>query len=278
VILFLSIGIPLEMERKINKLPLVDGHAHLEELDDLSESLREAKAAGVRGIIAVGMDIWSNQRLLEIAKRNKGYVYPALGYHPWKIREEEAGTNLSFIGDHVEEGVALGEIGLDYKIKVKKELQWKVFGDLLDIALESNKPVIIHCRHSHRRAFQMVKERKIAQAVFHWYSGPLDLLDQILSGGYFISATPALIYSPAHQEAIKRAPLEKILLETDTPVSYQAREARPKDVRISLEEVARLKKIDPFIVAEQTTRNASMFLQISFSAEQVSSSDYISLG
>ena len=159
--------------------------------------------------------------------------------------------------------LALGEIGLDYRIKVKKELQWKVFGELLDIALESNKPVIIHCRYSHRRAFEMVRERKIKQAVFHWYSGPIGLLDEILKTGYFISATPALVYSPPHQAAIKRAPIERILLETDTPVNYQGRESRPKDVRITLKEVSRVKGLDPSVVAKQTTANVSLFFQIS---------------
>jgi len=247
---------------KLEKLSLVDSHTHLEELDDLPDSLQEAKAAGVCGIIAVGMDIESNKKVLKIAAANPQFVYPALGYHPWEIKEEEVEENLSFIRDHIEEGVALGEIGLDYKIQIKKELQWKVLGGLLDIALESNKPVIIHCRYSHRRVLEMVGEKKIKRAVFHWYSGPIDLLDKILSMVYSISATPALVYSPPHQEAIKRAPIEKVLLETDTPVSYQGREARPKDVRITLKEVDRLKKLDPFIVAEQTTANASKFFQI----------------
>jgi len=246
------------------ELYLVDGHAHLEELDDLPKSLQEAKEAGVCGILAVGMDIESNKKILQIAEANTRYVYPALGYHPWQIKDEEVEANLSFIRDHVEEGVALGEIGLDYKIKVKKELQWRVFEELLDIAFESNKPIIIHCRYSHKRTFEMVKEKKIEKAVFHWYSGSLDLLDEILSRGYFISATPALVYSPPHQEAIKRAPIEKILLETDTPVSYQGREARPKDVQVSLGEVARLKKLDRSIVAEQTTANASQLFGVSF--------------
>jgi len=62
---------------------LVDGHAHLDQLDDLSESLKEAKEAGVRGIIAVGVDIDSNKKVLKIAKENHGYVYTALGYHPY---------------------------------------------------------------------------------------------------------------------------------------------------------------------------------------------------
>jgi TatD DNase family protein len=164
----------------------------------------------------------------------------------------------------VKEGVALGEIGLDYRIKAKKDLQWRVFEELLDIAFESNKPIILHCRYSHKRTFEMVKEKKIERAVFHWYSGSVALLDEILSRGYFISATPALVYSPPHQEAIKHAPIEKILLETDTPVSYQGREARPNDVQVSLGEVARLKKLDRLMVAEQTTANASRFFGISF--------------
>lgn len=253
------------MEKKeIDKIPLIDAHAHLDELADLMESLQEARAAGVRGIVAVGMDVESNRKVLQIAQANPGYVYPAFGYHPWDIKEEEVDANLSFIRDHVEEGMALGEIGLDYKIKVRKELQWMVFGEILDMALESDRPVIVHCRFSHRRAFEMVKGREIKRAVFHWYSGPVELLDKILSMGYFISATPALVYSPPHREAIQRAPIERILLETDTPVSYQGREARPKDVRVSLEEVAKLKRLEPSFVALQTTANASEFFQIRF--------------
>jgi TatD DNase family protein len=257
------------MESDIAQPSLVDSHAHLEQLEDLPESLREAKAAGVFGIIAVGMDIVSNGKALQIAAANPQFVYPTLGYHPWQIRDGEVGTNLSFIRDHIGEGVALGEIGLDYKIKIKKELQQSVFERLLDIALESNKPVIIHCRYSHRRAYETVKEKKIKHAVFHWYSGPVDLLDEILSKGYFISATPALVYSPPHQEAIKRAPLDRILLETDTPVSYQGKESRPKDVYVTLGEVARLKGLEPYKIAVQATANTSQFFQVSFCGNKI---------
>lgn len=248
----------------MNEVPLIDGHAHLEELKDLSDSLDEARTSGVGGIIGVGTDVESNKKILQIAQGNQRYVYPAIGYHPWQIKEEGVKANLSFIRDHIDRCVALGEIGLDYKIKVKKELQWRVFGELLDIALEADKPVIIHCRFSHSRAFEMMRERKIMRAVFHWYSGPLGLLDEILGMGYFISATPALAYSPPHQAAIKQAPVERVLLETDTPVSYQGRESRPKDVRITLAEVSRLKGLESSVVSKRTTENASRFFKIRF--------------
>ena len=251
-------------ERKLEKISLVDVHAHLDQLEDLSDSLEEARAAGVRGIIGVGMNVESNRKVLKISEKNKGYVYPAVGYHPWELKEDEVEENLSFIRNHLDSCMALGEIGLDYKVKIRKEVQWKTLEELLTMALEFKKPVILHCRFSHQHALKIVKEQGVKRAVFHWFSGPLSVLEEILAMGYFISATPALMYSPPHQQAIKQAPLERILLETDAPVIYQGRESRPKDVRITLGEVARLKGLDPSEVSRQTTSNASRFFGVLF--------------
>jgi TatD DNase family protein len=251
-------------EEKPEMISLVDVHAHLDQLEDLSNSLEEARAANVRGIIGVGMDVESNLKILKISGENKGYVYPAIGYHPWELREENVEENLSFIRNHLGDCIALGEIGLDYKVKIKKEVQWKVFEELLTMALDLNKPVILHCRFSHQHALRIVKEQGVKQAVFHWYSGPLSVLEEILAMGYSISATPALRVSLPHQEAIRQAPLERILLETDSPVIYQGSESRPKDVRITLEEVARLKGLDFKDVSKQTTANASQFFGVPF--------------
>jgi TatD DNase family protein len=251
-------------EEKQEKISLVDVHAHLDQLDDLSNSLEEAKAVGVRGIIGVGMGVESNRKILEIAEENKGYVYPAIGYHPWELKGEEVEDNLSFIRTHLGDCIALGEIGVDYKVKIKKEVQWKVFRELLTIALDFNKPVILHCRFSHQHVLRIVKEQGIKRAFFHWYSGPHSVLEEVLAMGYSISATPALIYSPPHQEAAKQTPLERVLLETDAPVIYQGRESRPKDVGITLREVARLKGLDLSEVSRQTTSNASRFFGVPF--------------
>jgi TatD DNase family protein len=236
----------------------------LDQLEDLSNSLEEAQAAGVEGIIGVGMNVESNQEILKIAEENKGYVYPAIGYHPWELKEDEVEENLSFIRNHLGDCIALGEIGLDYKAKIKKEVQWKVFEELLAMALGFNKPVILHCRFSHQHTLRIAKEQGIKRAVFHWYFGSLSVLEEILAMGYSISATPALLYSPPHQEAIKRTPLERILLETDAPVVYQGKESRPKDVRITLGEVARLKGLGSKDVSKQTTANASRFFGVPF--------------
>jgi len=247
---------------KKEDLALIDVHAHLDEIADLEPSLEAAREAGVMAIVAVGSGLESNRRTLEIASAHLGYVFPAIGYHPWEIKEEEVESNLLFIHEYLAKCLALGEIGLDYKAKVKKEWQHRVFSELLDLAKKFDKPVIIHCRYSHERALQIILEKEISRAVFHWYSGSLEVLEKIISAGYFISATPALLYSLHHQKAIKRAPLEKILLETDTPVVYQGMESRPEHVRITLEQVARLKELDISVVASQTTANARHFFQL----------------
>jgi TatD DNase family protein len=96
--------------------------------------------------------------------------------------------------------------------------------------------------------------------VHHWYTGPLELIDAIVDRGDFISATPALAYSRMHQEAIRSAPLENILLETDGPVAYEGEEATPSTVVRVCEQVASLKGCSAAEVAGQTTENVKRFL------------------
>lgn len=235
---------------------MIDCHAHLDELRDLEKDIDEAQKAGVKAIIAVGMDLQSNRRTLEIASRWQGVVFPAIGYHPWEIRLEEISETLSFIDKHLPHCVALGEVGLDYKARVKKDLQKEVFSQILALAKRHRKPLILHCRYSHQRVFSMVKEAGIEKAVFHWYTGPLDLLGEILAAGYYVSVTPALSYSPPHRAAAAEAPLERILLETDTPVRYGNLEARPKHVFLTLQKLAEIKGLPEERVAKICTENA----------------------
>ena len=111
----------------------------------------------------------------------------------------------------------------------------------------------------------MVKEAGIKKAVFHWFTGFSSVLRDIIEAGYFISATPATEYHGEHRRAIKETPLEKLLLETDCPVTY-GRETRyrsePADILRSLRAVAAIKGIDEISVAEQTTHNATHFFDL----------------
>jgi TatD DNase family protein len=235
---------------------LIDTHAHLEQVVDVAESLERARATGVVAIVAVGMDLTSNQQTIKLSEEWPDLVFPALGVHPWSLEESELGATVQFIENHIERCVAIGEIGLDYWIKKDKTLQRNAFGRLLQMAAAHKKPALTHSRGSYEDVFQMVREAGVKKAVFHWYSGPVEMAEKIVGCGYHISATPAVEYSEKHRQVIAATPLENLILETDCPVKYNEIQSEPANVAITLREVARLKSEDPDVVASVTTQNA----------------------
>jgi TatD DNase family protein len=236
--------------------PVIDSHAHLDELPDPRGEIEKAREGGVVGIVAVGQDMASNQKTLEIASRNPEIVFPAVGYHPWRLNPDDDDKTLAQIDARLPHCVALGEVGLDYKAKTKKKVQKAMFLRILAMAQKHDKPVIVHCRYSHKTAYEMIKEAGLRMAVFHWYSGPLELIPRIAASGYYMSACPALLYNPYHEKAIAAVPLSNLLLETDTPVQYQKLVSRPVHVQVTLKEAARVKGISAEEIAAKTTENA----------------------
>jgi TatD DNase family protein len=244
---------------------LIDTHAHLEEIENLEQVLSQAKKVGLIAIMAVGSDIESNTKVLKISEEYRGFVYPALGWHPWYIKESEIDASLEFIRANIDSAVAVGEVGLDYHKRVRaiadKDLQKKVLGGLLKIAKEHDKPALIHSRYAWRDALDAVVGAGLEKAVFHWYTGTSSVLREIIDRGYYISVTPAVEYHEEHRRAVKEVPLERMLLETDSPVVYQrGRElefkSTPADVVKSLSGAAALKGVTEAEIAEATTENA----------------------
>lgn len=247
---------------------LIDSHAHLEELEDLDSAIERARQSGVVAIVAVGSDYESNSQVLEIAERYRSLVYPALGLHPGRLDKviPSLERHLQFIEDNLADAVAIGEVGLDYHKRVislsGKELQKEVFGSILALARRHGKPVIIHSRYAWRDSFTLAQEAGVQEAIFHWYTGPTNVLGDILSQGYFISATLAAEYHAEHRRAIKEAPLPNLLLETDSPVVYRGHQAEPADVSRALQATAELKGLSPEIIADKTTENALKLYRI----------------
>ena len=251
---------------------LIDTHAHLEELESLDFMLEEAKQAGVVAIVAVGSNYLSNLKTLEIAHNFPSLVYPAVGLHPCELADLAASQideTLEFISQTSHRAVAIGEIGLDYDKRVvkatSKALQGDVLKRLLKLAKEHAKPAVIHSRYAWKDALQLVKDAEVGKVVFHWFTGFSSVLNDIISSGYFISATPATEYHEEHRRAVREIPLDRLLLETDCPVAYGREskyKSRPADVSRTLKAVAKLKGIDESTIAEQTTKNAIDFFNL----------------
>jgi TatD DNase family protein len=244
---------------------LVDAHAHLEQIESLEAALVRAREVGVSAIITAGSDYGSSRWALRFSSKRKHSdlkVYATIGIHPLSLEPSKIDRALEFVRKNVDKAVGVGEIGLDYWFKDvrknpdRKELQKRLFRSLLEIAKEHGKPVVIHSRGAWKDCLEIVREVKVEKAVFHWFSGPLDVLESLLKEKYLISATPAAAYSKEHRAAIQNTPIEKILLETDSPVVYQGKTSEPAHIISSLNEVAALKGIEKETVANKTSQNA----------------------
>jgi TatD DNase family protein len=240
----------------MNKALLIDTHAHLDQVDGVEESLERAKSSGVVAVVAVGMGLNSNKRAIELSEKWPDFVFPSLGIHPWNVEESELDATVEFIENSIDRCIAIGEIGLDYWIKKDRQLQKQAFSRLLRIAADLEKPALTHSRGSYEDVFQMVQESGVKKAVFHWYSGPVEVAEKIVGCGYHISATPAVEYSQKHRHVIRATPLESLVLETDCPVKYNEIASEPADVVTTLREVAKLKAEEADLVASITTHNA----------------------
>jgi TatD DNase family protein len=264
--------VPCAITKEEALLRLIDTHAHLDEIENLDDVLSTAKASGVEAIIAVGTKAESNEKVMNISRSYPSFVYPAFGLHPWELGDMESpqvDATLEQIEQNIEHIAAIGEVGLDYDKRVikraSKEFQKDILKLLLEISAQHNKPVSIHSRYSWKDCLNMVESAGIKKVVFHWFTGFSSVLREIVNAGYLISCTPAVEYHEEHRRAIKEISPDKLMLETDSPVTY-GREtkfrAQPADVVRSLKAAAVLKDVSEEQLARQTTENAIQFFNI----------------
>ena len=251
---------------------LIDTHAHLDEIEQIDTVLKNARQLGIEAIIAVGQDLNSNLEIIEIVSHYPGFVYPAIGLHPWAIGNMDPydlASNISYIRQNLPVAQALGEVGLDYDKRVLKtagkEIQKDVLRQLLEISLEFDKPVSFHSRYAWKDSLALIKEVGVKRLVFHWYTGFSSTLRELVEAGYYISATPAAEYHDEHRRAVREVPIDRLLLETDCPVPYGRENkytSQPSDVLRSLKAAAEIKGIDEKELAVQTTMNAKRLFDL----------------
>lgn len=255
-------------------MKIIDTHAHLDHLENLDQSLENARQAGVEGIVAISMDLKSCQKNLELKQTIKSpKIYLAMGMHPSEANLNDLLPCLELARQSVKHLHAIGEIGLDFwykevkKSQEKKDEQRKVFHSFLALSRDLNLPAIIHSRGAWQECLDITQEAGVKKAVFHWYSGPVDVLEKIMAQGYFVSASPSLATSPQSREAISVANIKQILIETDSPVYYRINEtegfkSEPRDVFRTLKTFCQLKSIEEEKGLEILNENAKQFFNL----------------
>lgn len=250
-----------------------DTHAHYdaEQFDpDRDEILAGLPGRGVSLVVNPGCDIPSSRAAVALAERYP-FLYAAVGYHPENCgpwREEEL-EDLRQMAKHPKV-VAIGEIGLDYywEENPPKELQQQVFRAQMALAEELDLPVIVHDREAHGDSLAVVREFPRVRGVFHCFSGSAEMAGELVRLGWLISFTGVLTYKNARRavEAARAVPLERIMIETDSPymapVPHRGTRNDSGYVRYVCERLAEIKGVPPADCAAITLEMGKRFFRI----------------
>ncbi len=249
---------------------LVDSHCHLDRLDlshydgDLSKALEYASEQGVGHMLTVSVILQALPDLLRIADTYP-HISVSVGLHPNDpaIPHEPTKDELVALATH-EKVVAIGETGLDY-YRNEGDLTWQQnrFRQHIRAALEIKKPLIIHTRMAKEDTLCILKEENASAigGVMHCFTEDWDTAKAAMDLNFYISISGIVTFKNAHevQEVAKNIPLDRLLIETDSPylapVPYRGKSNEPAYVRNVAEFIADLRGISVVELAEQTTHN-----------------------
>lgn len=241
----------------------VDAHCHLdfEQFDnDREEIISEAKQK-LEFIVNAGSNIEHNNSALELNKEYPDFVIPTLGLHPCYTDDF---NQLNEVKNQIHEHdpVAIGEIGLDHhhvQDEDLRERQEEVFRELLQLAENLQKPVVVHSRDAEKKAVEILTEYDLPEIMLHCFNGTPELAEKAVKSGMTIGVTTQVLYSGRVQQIIDHLEIEDILLETDSPYLYRGERNKPPHVVESADKIADLKSINLEEVTEATTLNARKF-------------------
>ncbi|KXI28766.1 TatD family hydrolase [Paraglaciecola hydrolytica] len=244
----------------------VDSHCHLDRLDktteELSELLTFAQRRGVEHFLCVCVSVGEFPNMLEKVQ-GLANVSVSCGVHPLHQDEACDYDTLLNMARHPDV-VAIGETGLDYFYSADtKAVQLTSFVDHIKVANELNKPLIIHTRDAREDTIDLLKQYKNPETkgVLHCFTESWDMAQEAIELGFYISISGIVTFKTATelQEVVKKIPLDKLLIETDSPwlapVPYRGKQNQPGYVREVGEFIAQLKGISVEELAAVTTQN-----------------------
>ena len=247
----------------------IDTHAHLtfpEFAADLPEVIERAKAARLEAIVNIALDDESVQRSLKMSRDYPDFIFTGAGLHPQEASEWNDASYAKYSSLAKEHKlIAIGETGLDYHYKSSTvDQQKKVFRACLQMAQELDLPAVIHSREAAQDTINILREENKGKlkGVLHCFAGDMALGQAALDMGLLISFTANITYPKAGiiRAAAKEIPLERIMIETDSPFlspqAYRGTRNEPAYVVKVAEQITEVKGLTVEAVALATTGNA----------------------
>ena len=255
---------------------MIDTHSHIfaeEFLEDLPQVIGRAKEVGVEKIFMPNIDDASVNAMLAVCRQYPDYCYPMIGFHPTSV-DADAMPKVMDMKRQLVEGhpyIAIGEVGLDlYWDKTYIKEQQQVLEEQIQWALEWDLPLVIHCRDAFPELFDVLrpyKETKLS-GVFHSFTGTVDEAEQLVEYSRFMVGINGVVTfkKSTLPEALKIIPLDRLVLETDSPylapVPFRGKRNDSGFVHLVAEKIAEIKGVSVEEVVEATTNNAKNFFGI----------------
>ncbi|MDF7670013.1 YchF/TatD family DNA exonuclease [Orbaceae bacterium ESL0721] len=254
-------------------LYLVDSHCHLDTLDYTTKTVEQVLAVAaerdVQHCLAVATTLSGYRSMRQILNPYQQCLSFSCGVHPLNLDDEPFDLALFETLAQSDNVVALGETGLDYYYQQDNiEKQQDAFRAHIRLGRKLGKPVIVHTRNAREDTIKILKEEQVLSGVLHCFTEDLDTAKQLLDIGFYISFSGILTFKNAEslREVARYVPLDRILIETDSPylapVPYRGKENQPANVREVAEYLAALKGVPLTTIAEQTTKNFSKLFNI----------------
>ena len=245
---------------------LIDTHVHLNShkfKDDYKEVIQRALANDVSIMVVVGYDPQTNRRAIELAEEFD-FIYATVGFHPTEASKIKAKDKELLVKQLKHpKVVGIGECGLDfYWDKDYIDEQIDLFKWQIELSLQYNLPLAIHMRDASEATYNVLSLFKGIKGIMHCYSGSAEMAHLFIELGLHISLGGPVTFKNGHKpkEVAKQVPLDKLLVETDSPYlsphPFRGKQNEPSRVKLVAEEIARIKDLSYKEVAEATTKNA----------------------
>jgi TatD DNase family protein len=251
---------------------MIDSHCHLtmEPLSqNIEETLQECKENRVEKILTISTDLQTSVDSINLAQKYKN-ILCAIGIHPnAKLEEFENFREIQKISKLSKKIIGIGETGLDYSRDNKMAvLQIDSFKKHIDLAEKLNIPVIVHTRDAEDETLKIISESKKKSNVrflIHCFTGSLDFSKKLLDLDCLISFSGIITFKNSHdlKNVIKSIPLNKILIETDSPFlspePFRGKSNKPSMLKYVAETVSLIKGVSVDDVEGATTENFNNF-------------------
>jgi len=246
---------------------MIDSHCHLDHeplFSNLNNIILRSKEAGIKKLLTISTSLESFEKIRNIVKKDE-IIYGTIGIHPHEANDKSIGSEEIVKNFNKEQKIiGIGETGLDfYYNNSDKDKQIKSFIDHIEAAIKTSAPLIIHSRNAEEDTFKILNEYKSknVKILMHCFTGSKDFAEKLLKLNAFFSASGIITFknSVELQETFRFLPLDKILIETDSPflapVPNRGKKNEPSFISFTAQKLAEIKNITKSKLIKVTTEN-----------------------